>query len=149
MSFFWRQKKKWIASFVLLEWNANDGRWKYINYSCLSGLRRQILAFPVTIATSGRWPSQNKAIKHFNWNRLEIPSMPSGERKPMFLNCTEHIQMDLKAKPYAKWTQEMKPFVSQIYFTLNNSSLEKECCFGKFVQVELFQISWKLFYISW
>ncbi|XP_038266520.1 (E2-independent) E3 ubiquitin-conjugating enzyme FATS isoform X1 [Dermochelys coriacea] len=56
--------------------------------------------------------------------------MPSGERKPMFLNCTEHIQMDLKAKPYAKWTQETKPFVSQIYFTINNSSLEKECCFG-------------------
>ncbi|KAM9132724.1 (E2-independent) E3 ubiquitin-conjugating enzyme FATS [Pangshura tecta] len=56
--------------------------------------------------------------------------MPSGERKPMFLNCTEHIQMDLKAKPYSKWTQETKPFVSQIYFTINNSSLEKECCFG-------------------
>ncbi|XP_053892117.1 (E2-independent) E3 ubiquitin-conjugating enzyme FATS isoform X1 [Malaclemys terrapin pileata] len=93
-------------------------------------LRRQILAFPVTIATSGRWPSQNKAIKHFNRNRLEITSMPSGERKPMFLNCTDHIQMDLKAKPYTKWTQEPKPFVSQIYFTINNSSLEKECCFG-------------------
>nr|XP_008164495.2 (E2-independent) E3 ubiquitin-conjugating enzyme FATS isoform X2 [Chrysemys picta bellii] len=93
-------------------------------------LRRQILAFPVTIATSGRWPSQNKAIKHFNRNRLEITSMPSGERKPMFLNCTDHIQMDLKAKPYTKWTQETKPFVSQIYFTINNSSLEKECCFG-------------------
>ncbi|TFK07881.1 calcium homeostasis modulator protein 2 [Platysternon megacephalum] len=112
-------------------------------------LRRQILAFPVTIATSGCWPCQNKAIKHFNRNRLEITSMPSGERKPMFLNCTEHIQMDLKAKPYSKWTQETKPFVSQIYFTINNSSLEKECCFGKFVQVELFQISWKLFYILW
>ncbi|XP_044879634.1 (E2-independent) E3 ubiquitin-conjugating enzyme FATS isoform X2 [Mauremys mutica] len=93
-------------------------------------LRRQILAFPVTIATSGCWPSQNKAIKHFNRNRLEITIMPSGERKPMFLNCTEHIQMDLKAKPYSKWTQETKPFVSQIYFTINNSSLEKECCFG-------------------
>nr|XP_025044038.1 centrosomal protein C10orf90 homolog isoform X1 [Pelodiscus sinensis] len=56
--------------------------------------------------------------------------MPSGEKKPMFLNCTEHIQLDFKAKPYAKWTPETKPFVCQIYFTINYSSWEKECCLG-------------------
>lgn len=61
--------------------------------------------------------------------------MPSGERKPVFLNCTEHFQMQLKAKPYSKWTQEPKSFVSQINFTINHSSWEKAFCFGKFVQV--------------
>nr|XP_060624603.1 (E2-independent) E3 ubiquitin-conjugating enzyme FATS [Anolis sagrei ordinatus] len=53
--------------------------------------------------------------------------MPSQERKPVFLSCITHSQVDLRRA----CSQERKSFVSQICFMINHSSWGKPCCLGK------------------
>nr|XP_009668820.1 PREDICTED: centrosomal protein C10orf90 homolog isoform X1 [Struthio camelus australis] len=38
--------------------------------------------------------------------------------------------MDFKVKPYAKWTQDTRSFVTQIYFSINYCSWKKTSCFA-------------------
>ncbi|XP_076195332.1 (E2-independent) E3 ubiquitin-conjugating enzyme FATS isoform X1 [Aptenodytes patagonicus] len=56
--------------------------------------------------------------------------MPSGEGKPPCLRRARHSRVDFQVKPYAKWTRETQPFVTQMYLTINYSSWKKTGCFG-------------------
>jgi len=108
-----------------------------MNYSSPCSLSRQILAFPVTIATSGGWPSRARAVAR----PRGAPIMPSGGGKAPRPCCTRRSRVDFQVKPSAKWTREAQSFITQMYLTVNYAPWKAAGDFGKFVQLLMFSES--------
>lgn len=105
-----------------------------MNYLCSRSPSGQILAFPVTIATSGSQPGRARAAAH----PRGVTEMPSGEGNPPCARCAQHSRLDLQVKPCARWTRETRTFLTQTYLTVNCFSWKTTGCFGKFVRLLTF-----------
>lgn len=94
----------------------------------------QVLAFPVTIATSGSRPGRARAVTR----PRGVTEMPSGGGNPPCVRCARHGRLALQVQPCAKWTRETRSFVTQMYLTISCSSWKTTGCFGKLVQLLMF-----------
>ncbi|XP_071668339.1 (E2-independent) E3 ubiquitin-conjugating enzyme FATS isoform X2 [Patagioenas fasciata] len=97
-----------------------------MNYLCSRSPGGQILAFPVTIATSGSRPGHARAVARPHG----VTAMPSGDGSAPRVRCARHGRLGVQVQPCAKWTRETRSFVTQMYLTINCSSWKTTGCFG-------------------